>query len=315
MSVWEDEPTLETTRIADSTGVNIASVSAANALKVDGSAVTQPISAASLPLPTGAATAALQTTGNNSLAAIDAGIPAALGQTTMAASMPVVIASNQSAIPVVGNVASGTTDSGNGVKVSGIFNTTVPAFTNGQRGDIQIDERGVQIFARVDGVRDTFSSGLQWTAANAATDIVTITGSATKVIRVTKIIISGTQTTGGLETIYFYRRSSANTGGTLSGGVTLVPFDTQNNTATATVRVYTANPTALGTSVGAFDIFKMFIPTPTLTTDYQPRIVQFGDTIGQAFVLRGTSELLAINLNGVTIAGNVLDINIQWTEE
>lgn len=58
------------------------------------------ISAVSLPLPTGAATGALQTTGNASLAAIDAGIPAALGQTTMANSMPVVIASDQSAIPV-----------------------------------------------------------------------------------------------------------------------------------------------------------------------------------------------------------------------
>jgi hypothetical protein len=59
---------------------------------------TLPISAASLPLPTGASTAALQTTGNASLASIDAGIPAALGQTTMAASMPVVFASDQSAI-------------------------------------------------------------------------------------------------------------------------------------------------------------------------------------------------------------------------
>lgn len=52
-----------------------------------------PISAASLPLPTGAATEA-------TLAAIDAGIPAALGQTTMSASMPVVIASNQTAVPI-----------------------------------------------------------------------------------------------------------------------------------------------------------------------------------------------------------------------
>lgn len=38
-----------------------AVVTPANALKVDGSAVTQPVSATSLPLPTGAATAALQT--------------------------------------------------------------------------------------------------------------------------------------------------------------------------------------------------------------------------------------------------------------
>lgn len=43
-------------------GGNSATVTASNALKVDGSAVTQPISAASLPLPTGAATASNQTT-------------------------------------------------------------------------------------------------------------------------------------------------------------------------------------------------------------------------------------------------------------
>lgn len=65
---------------------------------------TQPVSAASLPLPAGASTAANQATEIASLASIDAGIPAALGQTTMAASMPVAIASNQSAIPVSGTV-------------------------------------------------------------------------------------------------------------------------------------------------------------------------------------------------------------------
>ena len=46
-------------------------ISAAGAAKVDGSGVTQPISAASLPLPTGAATAANQTTANASLGNID----------------------------------------------------------------------------------------------------------------------------------------------------------------------------------------------------------------------------------------------------
>lgn len=51
------------------------------------------------------ATSAKQDTGNASLAAIDAGIPAALGQTAMAASMPVTIASNQSAIPISGTVS------------------------------------------------------------------------------------------------------------------------------------------------------------------------------------------------------------------
>lgn len=49
-------------------------------------------------LPTGASTSALQTSGNASLTSIDSKTPA-LGQTTMAGSSPVVIASNQSSIP------------------------------------------------------------------------------------------------------------------------------------------------------------------------------------------------------------------------
>ena len=59
-------------------------------IPVDGSAVTQPISAASLPLPAGAATQA-------TLSSIDAKF-SALGQTTMSASVPVVLASNHSDI-------------------------------------------------------------------------------------------------------------------------------------------------------------------------------------------------------------------------
>lgn len=51
-------------------------------------------------LPTGAATSSLQSAGNSSLASIDAGIPLSLGQDIMANSMPVVLSSNQSAIPV-----------------------------------------------------------------------------------------------------------------------------------------------------------------------------------------------------------------------
>ena len=59
-------------------------------IPVDGSAVTQPISAASLPLPAGAATQA-------TLSSIDAKF-SALGQNTMSASVPVVLASNHSDI-------------------------------------------------------------------------------------------------------------------------------------------------------------------------------------------------------------------------
>jgi hypothetical protein len=62
-----------------------------------------PVTATSLPLPTGASTAALQTTGNSSLSSID-GKMNSLGQKTMANSMPVTIASDQGAIPITGSI-------------------------------------------------------------------------------------------------------------------------------------------------------------------------------------------------------------------
>lgn len=58
-----------------------------------------PVSAASLPLPTGASTSALQTSGNASLSSIDGKLNS-LGQKTMAGSVPVAIASDQSAVPI-----------------------------------------------------------------------------------------------------------------------------------------------------------------------------------------------------------------------
>lgn len=43
---------------------------------------------------------------------------------------------------VQGNVASGATDSGNPVKVGGKYNSTLPTFADGQRGDVQLGTRG-----------------------------------------------------------------------------------------------------------------------------------------------------------------------------
>lgn len=57
--------------IKDATSSNAAAVLSAGRLSVDGSGVTQPVSAASLPLPSGASTAANQATALSSLSDID----------------------------------------------------------------------------------------------------------------------------------------------------------------------------------------------------------------------------------------------------
>ena len=79
-------------------------------LLVDPSGVTSPISAASLPLPTGAATSANQTTGNSSLASIvtnTTGIATAANQTTMQASLSSIVTNTTgaatSALQTTGN--------------------------------------------------------------------------------------------------------------------------------------------------------------------------------------------------------------------
>ena len=110
-----------------STRGRYATVTASNALKIDGSAVTQPVSLASLPLPTGAATEATLSSLDGKVTACNTGavvvsssaLPSGAatestlsglntkvpsqGQALMAASVPVVIASNQTAIPVSGS--------------------------------------------------------------------------------------------------------------------------------------------------------------------------------------------------------------------
>lgn len=54
-------------------------------------------------------------------------------------------ATGANSIPVQGNVASGVTDAGRPVKIGGVFNTTPPTVTNGQRVDLQTSNRGNQL--------------------------------------------------------------------------------------------------------------------------------------------------------------------------
>jgi hypothetical protein len=65
------QPALGTAGTASADVLTVQGIAAMTPLLVDGSATTQPISAAALPLPAGAATAAAQGTGNTSLSSID----------------------------------------------------------------------------------------------------------------------------------------------------------------------------------------------------------------------------------------------------
>lgn len=61
---------------------------------------------------------------------------------TMSENVGLSGSSTSSPSVVVGNAASGSTDSGAPVKVGGVYNSTPITLTNGQRGDLQLDANG-----------------------------------------------------------------------------------------------------------------------------------------------------------------------------
>ena len=143
---------------------------------VDGSAVTQPISAASLPLPTGAATQA-------TLSSLDAKF-SALGQNTMSASTPVVLSSNHSDIFVKNQsssfsniAATGTTTVKSG---AGIFRRLVINTKGGSSNTFTIYDNTAgsgTVIATVDTVNSTGS--LEYGLAfNTGLTIVSATGAS-----------------------------------------------------------------------------------------------------------------------------------------
>jgi len=166
----------------------------------------------------------------------------------------------------------------------------------------------------VGGTKLSYSACVQNAAIVATpTDIFTLTGSASRTIRIVRFLLSGTQTTTLMRDFFLVKRSAANTGGT-SSAVTAVPNDSNNGAATATALSYTANPT-LGTTVGTVRLYKYEIPTTTGANSQSPLEVKFGDTPEQAIVLRGTSQVLALNLNSITPTGASLNMCLEWTEE
>lgn len=166
--------------------------------------------------------------------------------------------------------------------------------------------------AALDGQKTTYrSSAISIALAATTTDFFTITGSASKTIRV--LYTDCAFTGGGLNyNFQLVKRSTANTGGTPTVS-TVVPNDSTNAAGTATVLAYTANPT-LGTLVGAVGSGKAVSPTATTAQSSLTNPFSFGNRPGQSVVLRGTGEVLAWNGNAVTGATNA-SCWAEWSEE
>jgi len=146
-------------------------------------------------------------------------------------------------------------------------------------------------------------------------DVFTITGSATRRVDVTKMMITTVQTTAGFNIWSIVKRSAANVGGA-SSAVAGVPTDKAFPAATATVLQYTSNPTTFGTLVGGMWTGRIAAPTATALPSFDAEKSVFnGSGIARPITLTGVNDVLAWNFGAQTLPpGLSVQASVWWTE-
>lgn len=153
--------------------------------------------------------------------------------------------------------------------------------------------------------------------AASATDVACITGSATRVVRVQRVRVSGTAGTLVTLPVLLTKHTVANTGGTAATSTALpvpVPLDSTSPAATATTTAYTANPTIDGTATRVDAIVTSFNTTSALVNGTQALFDYTAQRYSQAPVLRGVAQQLCVNLGGISISSGLLAVSFEWTE-
>jgi hypothetical protein len=175
----------------------------------------------------------------------------------------------------------------------------------------------------VEGRKATFYIAFSVTPAASATDIAMIQGSATAVVKLTRLSISGVATAAALIDVLGVKRSAADTGGTSTNPVP-VAADLNDlsgvwvSGATAIINVYTANPTLGASSATGYGVprrSKMLLGVPAGTGSPFVLNWTFGERSEKAMTLRGVADSFCVNLNGVQSTGQIMNVEMAWTEE
>ena len=182
---------------------------------------------------------------------------------------------------------------------------------------VSVGDSANTMAVNAEGRRATYSIGFQVTPAASATDIAAITGSATKIVRVTKVVLTGIATAAAVIDVLAIKRSAADTAGTITSQTGIVNHDSSDVVATAVVNAITVNATlgATGSKYGTAKNSKCGLLTAAGSVAPRPTVWDFGGRGEKHVVLRGIADWLAVNLNGVQSAGQVMSIEITWTEE
>lgn len=147
--------------------------------------------------------------------------------------------------------------------------------------------------------------------------IFNITGSASQLVTVKRIAVSGaTLTAVGYFAVNVVKYSTSTTGGT-STVLVATPLDSAGAAATAVVRAYTVAPTD-GALVGTLATNRCLWQATVAVGTSIPRdyVFDFGDMPETHGIrLRGTAQEVALLFPVVLASAGTLSIDIEWTEE
>lgn len=174
------------------------------------------------------------------------------------------------------------------------------------------DRFGSQLMRSFEKTSRSFQATSNVTAiATTPTDVWDMFGNVTTTVVITRINITGIQTTAGTPEILIIKRSTANSAGTRVAA-TAVPLDASDSAASSAPGHYTANPTP-GTAIGT--IRRQYVALASAAAPIANNGVEwnFGDK-GKGITLSGTAQGVALNLAGVTLTGGALTVEVDWYE-
>jgi hypothetical protein len=162
-------------------------------------------------------------------------------------------------------------------------------------------------------VRPTYS-GAALIATGATTHFLSLAGSATTTVRVTRVSCSGYATSAITVDITAEIDSTADTvdAGTT---ITMVPHDSTSPAATAVLKSHTTSPTR-GTLVGNVRAGELTLGLPAATTPPTKLEWTFGPRFGaQEIVLRGVAQSFSLNTSAAFGTGASVGCDLEATEE
>jgi hypothetical protein len=288
---------------------------------------TQPVSLASTTI-TGTVTV-VQPTGTSLHTVIDSGTITTVSTVTAVTAITNALPTGANTIgkvDILGNtgavldgVITAATAPANGLAQLVVYQTTVPALTAGQSVAVQSDTSGAT-FVNTTGRAMTYRMAVKSfiPVASATSPTFSIQGSATKTVRILRIVVSTSCLTGTgtpFKSDLVLQKYSVLTGGTTGSTPTGSLMDSGNAAQTAVCLQYSAVPTT-ATAIGglhAAELIQMITPTAT-ANGITRNEWDFGDKNGQGLVLRGAAQYLGITINPLG-ATPLMSVWIEWIED